>query len=168
MIFILSTLINLLLIFAVWRCWVLAQKQREYLWRTRNSYVEASQRWHQQLESKIWEERKKWKAEVKGGFTKMYISAKIAEKTAERAFNLASSANLGVIALQKSLVVPRVITRTQATQNQLAKKTIDELFSGNDDILDFLRPTATDDELEVIDKIQDERRKAAMNGEHKV
>lgn len=106
-------------------------------------------------------------SKLEGKVTKMYIAAKIAEKTADRAFNLASSANLGVIALQKSLAVPRVITRTQATQNQLAKKTIDELFSGNDDILDFLRPTATDDELEVIDKIQDERRTRAMNGEHK-
>ena len=91
----------------------------------------------------------------------MYISAKIAEKTADRAFNMASSANLGVIALQKSLATPRLLTKTQATRNGLAKKEVDELFSNNGP-LDWLYPVASDEEREVLDKIREEKDKAAL------
>jgi len=98
---------------------------------------------------------------LRGKIDKMYISAKIAEKTADRAFNMASSANLGVIALQKSLATPRLLTKTQATRNGLAKKEVDELFSNNGP-LDWLYPVASDEEREVLDKIREEKDKAAL------
>ena len=99
--------------------------------------------------------------------TKMYISAKIAEKVADRAFNMASSANLGVIAMQKALVQPRLMTKEQLQRNQLAKKQIDEIFSEGDEVLNMLRPVASEEELEVIDKILEDKQRKQMNGEAK-
>lgn len=104
---------------------------------------------------------------LKGECTKMYISAKIAEKVADRAFNMASSANLGVIAMQKALVQPRLMTKEQLQRNQLAKKQIDEIFSEGDEVLNMLRPVASEEELEVIDKILEDKQRKQMNGEAK-
>lgn len=89
--------------------------------------------------------------------------AAIAEKMADRAFNMASSANLGVIALQKALAVPRLLTKEQGQRNELAKQNIDALFSGGD-ALDFLKPIATEEELLAIEKIQEDKRKQMLNG----
>lgn len=83
----------------------------------------------------------------------MYLSSKIAEKMAERAFNMASSANLGVVALQKSLQVPRIATKQQTLQNQLAKDNVDKLFSSKG-TFDWLRPILSEEELEVLDKVE--------------
>lgn len=101
----------------------------------------------------------------RGYLDKYLISAKIAEKTAERAFNMASSANLGVIALQKALAVPRLMTKQQGIQNEFAKLQVDKLFT-KDGRFDFLKCVATDEELEIIDKIEEEQYKQ-MNGKHK-
>lgn len=82
---------------------------------------------------------------------KYYRVAKLAEKFAERAFSLASTANLGVVALQKSLQVPRIMNKNQANRNQLAKKQVDELFESGGGF-EWLRPVLSDEENELIDQ----------------
>ena len=96
-----------------------------------------------------------------GKIDKMYCRSVIAEKMAERAFNLASSANLGVVALQKSLVVPRIITKPVAQQNQLAKDQVNGLFSKQADGsgFDWLRPILSDEELDILDKVEEHNKK---------
>lgn len=97
---------------------------------------------------------------IEGKLQKYYISAKIAEKFAERAFNMASAANLGVVALQKSLATPKIMTAQQSIKNQLAKKEVDKLFS-TDGGFDFLRPILSDEENDILDSIEQQKLKAA-------
>ena len=87
----------------------------------------------------------------------MYIRSVIAEKMADRAFNMASSANLGVVALQKALVVPRLMTKPQAKQNELAKNDVDKIFS-SDGKFDWLRPILSDEDLDILDKAEEDFR----------
>ena len=100
--------------------------------------------------------------DLSGKLDKMYISSKIAEKMADRAFNMASSANLGVIALQKALAVPRLATKAQAQQNQLASKEVDKLFNTQGGF-DWLRPLLSDEENELLDEAEKLKNKD-MNG----
>jgi hypothetical protein len=88
-----------------------------------------------------------------GKLDKYFISAKIAEKFAERAFNMASSANLGVIALQKSLAQPRIMTKHQTVRNELAKNEVDKLFT-TEGSFDFLRPILSDEENDLLDEME--------------
>lgn len=97
-------------------------------------------------------------SKINGKLEQVYRKASIAEKMGERAFNMASSANLGVIALQKSLVVPRLLTKKQGTQNALAKKGVDDLFSTSDSF-DYLMPILSDEQIELIEKAQEFKRK---------
>lgn len=140
MIFILTILIDLLLIFAVWK---LSKRKRTFTQRFTRTFDMTKS--------------------LEGRMAKVEINSKIAEKMADRAFNMASSANLGVIALQKALAVPRLLTKEQGQRNELAKKNIDALFSG-EDALDFLKPIATEEELLAIEKIQEQKRKEMLNG----
>ena len=151
---------TLLLIFAVWRTYCFQPKEA---FRNLCAIKNILDRWYVRNEAA----RKKHEARIKGECTKMYISAKIAEKVADRAFNMASSANLGVIAMQKALVQPRLMTKEQLQRNQLAKKQIDEIFSEGDEVLNMLRPVASEEELEVIDKILEDKQRKQMNGEAK-
>lgn len=96
---------------------------------------------------------------TKGQVAKSHISAKIAEKTADRAFTLASSANLGVVALQKTLQTPRLVNKEQAQRNQLAKNDIDKLFSTENGNLDWLKPILSDEDLEIVEKAEEYARK---------
>lgn len=128
MTFTLNILINLCLIFALWRV--------------------SKKNVHKEIRIKYLNHPK-----VIGKLDKMYISCKLAEKMADRAFNMASTANLGVIALQKALAVPRIVTPRQATQNKLAKKEVESLFSQNG-TFDYLRPILSDEELDLIDEAQ--------------
>lgn len=89
---------------------------------------------------------------------KALIKAKIAEAMGGRAFNLASTANLGVIALQKTLSIPRMVNREQATKNQYAKAEVDKLFTTNGGF-DFLKPILGDEELEFLEKMEQDNLK---------
>lgn len=151
---------TLLLIFAVWQG--LRQKSR-------NERVLYKKYWdnNQWAMKYVTNQIRALQKKEQGQRTKMYISAKIAEKIADRAFNMASSANLGVIAMQKALVQPRLMTKEQLQKNQLAKKQIDEIFSEGDEVLNMLRPVASEEELEVIDKILEDKQRKQMNGEAK-
>lgn len=99
---------------------------------------------------------------LKGEVRSLEIKAAIAEKMADRAFNMASSANLGVVALQKALAVPRLMTKAQVQQNQLAKKGVDKLFttSGN---FDWLKPVLSDEELDLLEAAERTQAKADMD-----
>lgn len=90
---------------------------------------------------------------TRGLLDKMYIRAVIAEKTAEKAFSLASASSLGVMALQKSLAVPRPLTKTQLVQNELAKKQVDGLFS-QEGSFDWIRPLLSEEENAILDDIE--------------
>lgn len=130
MISILNSLINLCLIYAVWK-----------LLRRQPKVVE-------NVHFKFFKNKK-----LDGKLDKYFISAKIAEKFAERAFNMASAANLGVVALQKAMQQPRLATKQQLERNQLAKNSIDKLFTteGN---FDFLRPILSDEENDLLDEME--------------
>ena len=97
--------------------------------------------------------------ELFGKMDKMYIRSVIAEKMAERAFNMASTANLGVLALQKALQVPRVLNKQQGVKNQLAKNDIDKLFN-NSGTFDYLRPILSDEENELLDNLEKDQFKS--------
>jgi hypothetical protein len=87
--------------------------------------------------------------------------AAVAEKFAERAFTVANAASLGVIALQKSLAIPRIMTKEQAQKNQLAKSNIDKLFTTGGQF-DFLRPVLSDEDNALLDDIEEHN--AKQNG----
>ena len=99
---------------------------------------------------------------ILGKLDRMYIRSVIAEKTADRAFNIASSANLGVVALQKALATPRLMTKAQSQRNGLAKKEVDALFSTGG-TFDWLRPILSDEELEILDKVEEQKAKEGLN-----
>lgn len=99
---------------------------------------------------------------IKGKLDNMYVSAKIAEKMADRAFNMASSANIGVVALQKALATPRLMSKPQVVQNLLAKKGVDEVL-GEGSGFDWLRPILSDEDLEILDQALDLKAKKEMD-----
>lgn len=92
--------------------------------------------------------------EVYGRLESAIRKAAIAEKMAERAFNMASSANVGIVILQKSLAVPRPLSRQQGLQNKLAKEGVDKLFTTASSF-DWLTPLLSDEELEIIEKAKE-------------
>jgi hypothetical protein len=92
-------------------------------------------------------------AKLIGQVEKFVLKAKVSEKLAERAFNTANSASLGVIALQKALQTPRLLTKHQSQRNQLAKNEIDTLFHEGGGF-DFLRPVLSDQENDLLDEIE--------------
>lgn len=100
---------------------------------------------------------------LEGKLDKYYLTAKLAEKMADRAFNMASSANVGIVTLQKALAVPRLMTKKQGTQNEVAKNGIDKLFTkeGN---MEWLRPILSDEENDLLDEAEALRNKEIMNG----
>jgi hypothetical protein len=139
MIFILNILINLLLILSVF---LLTKRRR--------------------INREVVEIHKEDKA-LRGKLDKMYIKVALAEKIADRAFNMASSANLGVMALQKSLATPKYISKVQSERNGLAKKEVDALFSDKGNF-DWLRPILSDEELDILDNAERAEQKAKLKG----
>lgn len=89
------------------------------------------------------------------------IKSSIATKMADRAFNMASSANLGVVALQKALAIPRLINRGQSKLNELAKNSVDELFTTQGEY-DWLKPLLNDNDLELLEEIERKKLKDQM------
>lgn len=141
MTFYLNGIIDLCLIFAVWRL----STRRRARPDVRVHRVEVPRRLDKELSGKL---------------DKMYVMAKVSEKLSYRAFNLASSANLAVMGLQKALAVPRFMTKHNAQQNLLAKEGVDKIFSTVDGGYDWLRPVLSDEELELLDEAQRQTMKA--------
>ena len=134
MIFILNTFINLVLIFV---CWRLAIRK------------------HGTTVQKFYYVDKAACAKI----DKALIRGAIAEKFAERAFSLASSANIGVVALQKTLQTrPRVPSRENLLRNELAKREVDSLFQPSGSF-DWLRPILSDEENDLLDQVEEHQKK---------
>lgn len=83
-----------------------------------------------------------------GQVRKTHTEARIATKFAERANSLASSANIGVAILQRSLSVKRPQTAEQAAKNRFV---LSELAKKNDEAVDWLEPLLNDEEREIVD-----------------
>jgi hypothetical protein len=133
MIFTLSILINLALIFAVWRLSL----------RRAATYVQ-----------KFWYVDKKQCAKIE----KALLKASISEKFAERAFNLASTANLTCMHLSRTLATrPAWVTKHQMLKNEIAQNAIKEAIggpTGEKDMsdFDFLYTVLGDEERDIVDK----------------
>jgi hypothetical protein len=97
---------------------------------------------------------------LNGKMDKLYVASKISEKFAERAFTMASTANLGVIALQKALQTPKFLTKVQSQRNQLAKNEVDKLFTTEGEF-DYLRSILPQEEIDVLDAIERQKMKDA-------
>jgi hypothetical protein len=104
---------------------------------------------------------KKAEKELRGKADKVLIDSAVATKMADRAFNMASSANLGVVALQKALATPRLINRGQAKLNELAKNSVDELFTTQGEY-DWLKPLLSDSDLDLLEEIEQKKLKDQM------
>lgn len=98
-----------------------------------------------------------------GHANKAVIAAKIAEKMAERAFSLASSANVGVGLLSKSLVTrPKWISKSQAVKDEVVQKQVENLFG--EDTSEWIKPLLDDDELSILEEAKRQTEKARKNG----
>lgn len=158
MIFTLNILINLCLVFAVWK---VNRWKSEYLNDLLSYSIKTRidlERWQEVFANRTEKRLHSRLSKMMGKREKQERRSAIAEKTADRAFSMASSASLGVIALQKALAVPRILSKPQVLANQLAKKGVDDIFS-NDTTFDFMRPYLDDEENEQIDKIIEARTK---------
>lgn len=82
------------------------------------------------------------------------VKAKVSEKLSERAFSLASSANLAIMALQRTLQTrPQYATKKQQIQNEVAQQDVMETVGGTTDYsgFDWMYPILDDEERELID-----------------
>jgi hypothetical protein len=89
-----------------------------------------------------------------GRIQQQQINAKIAQKMADRAFQMANAASLGVLALQRSLPRAKLITKDYLQKAALARKKVDEAFSP-EPMSDWLRPVLTPEELDVLEKAEE-------------
>lgn len=137
-----TSIFDLAIIFAIWKVYQynkLDLKAVEYV---------------SQQSNREYCEIKKLMISVSGKIEKQSVRSKILEKFAERAWNSANAAALGVVALQKAQALkPRIRSYNQVIHDQVAEKKLDGLF-GDDARFDYLEPFATDDEQEVIDKLR--------------
>ncbi len=153
MIFTLSIIINLCLIFAVSGLLIIVRNESYRLHKKCDDNFIRIYRKHPapKIDYEVLYDK------IGGKLDKMYTRAVIAEKMAERAFNMASSSNLGVVALQKALALPRLMTKPQVKQNELAKNSVDKIFS-SDGKFDWLRPILSEEDLDILDKAEEEFR----------
>lgn len=154
MIFTLSILINLCLIFAVYRLFLAQKKLHLDYWdcinRANKQLNENGEYWTKLINNY----GKRTDREIYGKLSKVIIDSKVATKMADRAFNMASSATLGVVGLQKSLAVPRLLTKEQVTRNQLAKQEVDKLFT-TPGSMEWLKPILSEQDLDILEKAED-------------
>lgn len=154
---------QLCLIFAVWQL-AKAEGDREF-----QAMVLKKKLW-QEIENMAthWQEKvdrygKKASDKLEGKANQVVFHAKLAEKMADRAFNMASSANVGIAILQKALATPRLMTKQQGLQNEVAKNGVDKLFSRGGSF-DYLRPILSDEENDLLDQAEELHRQQTMNG----
>jgi len=83
-------------------------------------------------------------------------AARLSEKMADRAFNIANSANLGVATIARGLASkPRIPTKANLAQNEFVKRKAEEMFPETDDgQLEWLKAVLSDEELEVLETAQ--------------
>lgn len=136
---ILTFLIDVILIWGISKCWTKKYGVEHHV-QIQNQYI-----------------GKKYEGKLEQAIRK----AAIAEKFAERGFTMASTANLGVIALQKSLSLPRVLTKHQEQRNQLANNEVDKLFT-KEGKYDFMMPFLDEEQRAIIEAIEEKQRLEAQ------
>jgi hypothetical protein len=111
----------------------------------------------------VWRIQASIKGEMRKARDELFVEAKVTEKLSSRAFNLANSATLGVVALQKALAVPRVLTKEQGELNAVAKEEVDELFKVGG-TMEWMKPLMSEDELDAYEKAQALAEAEKLNG----
>ena len=154
-------LIQCCIIFAVWKA---LQTKNRSVWDHQVVTVERFYGWRERFERRMLKKYRDMMNEMEGKRNSATIRASVAEKMADRAFNMASSATIGVVALQKALTVPRLLTKQQGQINQLAKDEIDELFKVKG-AQEWLKPLMSDEELDILEKAEAEAERQRMNSE---
>jgi hypothetical protein len=95
---------------------------------------------------------------------KAILQSRIAEKMAERAFTLSSSANVATSILSKSLGTrPKFISKEQLVKDEVVKEQLADLF-GKDEA-EYLKPLLDDDEVELLEQARKQYEKAKSKGE---
>lgn len=85
---------------------------------------------------------------------RIHRSVRTSEKLAERAFSLASSANVGLVSVSRTLnTKPRLPSRHTSTQDALINKKVDKMFGDTFDQYEWLRPVLSNEENDVLDQI---------------
>lgn len=139
MIYMMDFLIDLCLIFAVWQTHrhlaVKTEAFKDLLERRMSDLVRRSSQHHRDMRDDV------------------LVETRITEKLASRAFNLANSATLGVVALQKALAIPRPLTVEQGALNKVAKDEVDELFKVGG-TMEWMKPLMTEEELDIYERAQ--------------
>jgi hypothetical protein len=111
--------------------------------------------------------------ELYGKLDSFQVKVKLAEKLADRAFSLASSANLGLVALSRTLAVrPVYASKKQMVKNELAQKQTEEAIFGvkkpeevDYSQVDWMYAALDDEEREIVDSARQlaEARKESSN-----
>lgn len=82
------------------------------------------------------------------------VKSAVAAKLADRAFSMASSANVALVSLSKALQTrPQRYTKQDLTADQMVSKKVNDAVGAN--IGEWLRPVMSDAELDLLDKAQD-------------
>lgn len=99
---------------------------------------------------------------IQGQLDKLHIKAKIAEKTADRGIALANAANIATIAIQRGLFSkPRFPTKEAVQRDALVRKKVKDILGGE---YEYLKAVMTDEELDILEKVQEHQLKFADNG----
>jgi len=137
-----NILIDLCLIFALWRFY--REEPRRTVVKQKHVYPVV----RECISNKL-------KGEISGTLCKVAI----AEKFAERAFSLASTANLSCMYLQKSLATrPAFVSHQKQLQNEVIQAEVQKAVGGTTQDMagfDWLYPCLSEEERDLIDKALD-------------
>lgn len=107
--------------------------------------------------------RKKIHNDVRGMLAGQTVSLKLAEKLADRAFSLASSANVGIVALSRSLQTrPKKYKKEEILADEAATKKVGDVFGAS--MGEWLKPVMSAEEIDVFEAAQQHYAKHS-NGE---
>jgi len=84
-----------------------------------------------------------------GRLTQVQVKTKMAEKVADRANTLASSANIGVAILQRGFQIKKL--PNTPLQDEKNRRVLSQLTKDNADIVDWLEPSLTEEERKIVE-----------------
>lgn len=109
----------------------------------------------------------RWRKMQSGMGTEALIKAKIAEKLADRAFSLASSANLATMHLQRILQTrPKIFKKEELILNEIAQDKVMETVGGSPNYagFDWLYPILSQEERDILDNAMEHAAKYKQEG----